>query len=196
MKRVAFLLLLVGWFAPFASAQSTDTEHFQVGAFADYFRLSQTHTNLVGVGARVAFVGYRYLKFEGEMSYDFDQAFTENFVDTGTGSVTIQRTGLRALHGEFGPKLNLGHSAVHPFVTLKGGFVDFRLDDSPATLGTFFSSVDSLRARNVNGVLYPGGGVEGHWGPVGLRLDVGDEMYFNNGTHNNLRVAFGPYIRF
>jgi hypothetical protein len=26
----------------------------------------------------------------------------------------------------------------------------------------------------------------------GLRLDIGDEIYFNHGTHNNLRVAFGP----
>jgi hypothetical protein len=38
--------------------------------------------------------------------------------------------------------------------------------------------------------------VEGRVGPIGLRLDVGDEMYFNDGTHRNLRVALGPYIRF
>jgi len=48
----------------------------------------------------------------------------------------------------------------------------------------------------VNGVFYPGGGLEGHLGPVGLRWDIGDEMYFNSGTHHNLRMAFGPYIRF
>jgi hypothetical protein len=42
----------------------------------------------------------------------------------------------------------------------------------------------------------PGGGVETTLGPVGLRLDVGDEMYFSNGTHHNLKVMFGPYIRF
>jgi hypothetical protein len=42
----------------------------------------------------------------------------------------------------------------------------------------------------------PGGGVEGTLGPLGLRLDVGDEMYFNNGTHHNLTVKFRPYIRF
>jgi hypothetical protein len=66
----------------------------------------------------------------------------------------------------------------------------------PATLGTFFSSVNGLRADNVNGVLYPGGGLQGHLGPIGLRLDVGDEIYFNHGTHNNLRAAFGPVFRF
>jgi hypothetical protein len=48
----------------------------------------------------------------------------------------------------------------------------------------------------MNGVFYPGGGLEGRIGPVGLRLDIGDEMYFNGGAHNNLRVSFGPFIRF
>jgi hypothetical protein len=45
-------------------------------------------------------------------------------------------------------------------------------------------------------VLYWGGGLQGHLGPIGLRLDVGDEIYFNNGSHHNLRVAFGPVFRF
>jgi hypothetical protein len=38
--------------------------------------------------------------------------------------------------------------------------------------------------------------LEGHLGPIGLRLDVGDEIYFNSGAHHNLSMAFGPYIRF
>jgi hypothetical protein len=38
--------------------------------------------------------------------------------------------------------------------------------------------------------------VEAYIGPVGLRLDVGDEMYFAGGTHHNLRISFGPQIRF
>jgi hypothetical protein len=33
-------------------------------------------------------------------------------------------------------------------------------------------------------------------GPLGLRLDVGDEIYFNQGAHNNLRVAFDPVFPF
>lgn len=194
MKRVAFLFFLAGCVVPLASAQ--DKEHVQVGLFADYLNLSQTHTNFGGVGARLGFQLYKEVKLEGEMSYDFDQAFSEGFTDTTTGTVSIQRTGMRVLHGEFGPKVNIGHHAIQPFVTLKGGLIDFRINNAPATLGTFFSSVDGLRANNVNGVLYPGGGLQGHLGPIGLRLDVGDEMYFNHGTHNNLRVAFGPTFRF
>jgi hypothetical protein len=195
MKRFAFLFLLAGWLVPLVSAQ--ETEHVQVGIFADYLRLAQTDTNYAGLGARVGVIAYHSVKLEGEMSYDFDQAFTESFRDSTTGAITVRRTGMRTLHGEFGPKVNLGeHWHVHPFVTLKGGFVNFRLNNEPATIGTFFSSVDNLRRKNVNGVLYPGGGLEGHVGPLGIRLDIGDEMYFNSGTHNNLRVAFGPYIRF
>jgi hypothetical protein len=194
MKRVAFLFFLASCLVPLASAQ--DKEHVQVGFFADYLNLSQTHTNFGGVGARLGFQLYKEVKLEGEMSYDFDQAFSEGFTDTTTGTVSIQRTGMRVLHGEFGPKVNIGHHAIQPFVTLKGGFIDFRINNAPATLGTFFSSVDGLRANNVNGVLYPGGGLQGHLGPIGLRLDVGDEIYFNHGTHHNLRVAFGPTFRF
>jgi hypothetical protein len=130
------------------------------------------------------------------MSYDFGQTFTEGFNDTGTGTVTFSRTNLRILHGEFGPRVNIGHHAIQPFVTSKGGFVNFRFDSAPATLGTFFSSVNDLRTNDVNGVLYPGGGLQAHLGPIGLRLDVGDEIYFNHGTRNNLRVAFGPVFRF
>ena len=61
MKRVAFLLLFIaGWAVPGAFAQ--ENEHVQVGVFADYFRLSQTDTDLLGVGGRASFVGYKRLK--------------------------------------------------------------------------------------------------------------------------------------
>jgi hypothetical protein len=70
------------------------------------------------------------------------------------------------------------------------------LSSAPVTGGTFFSTVSNLRANNVDAVFYPGGGAEAFWGPFGLRLDAGDEIYFNNGARNNLRVAFGPTIRF
>src|SRR5262249_3873825 len=153
-------------------------------------------TNFGGVGARVGFQAYKQIKFEGEMSYDFDQAFTEGFTNTGTGAVTVQRSGLRVLHGEFGPRLNVGRHRIQPFVTLKGGLINFRFNSAPATVATLFSTVGGLRRDDVSGVFYPGGGLQGHLGPLGMRLDIGDEMYFNHGTHNNLRIAFGPTFRF
>jgi hypothetical protein len=195
MKRAALLLLFItNWAVPGAFAQ--DNEHVQVGVFADYFRLSQTDTDLLGVGGRASFVAYKRLKFEAEMSYDFSRAFTEGFTDNSTGNVIVQRTNLRVIHGLFGPRINLGRHAVQPFVTAKGGLINFRLDNSPATFGTFASSVSGLRENNVMGTFFAGGGLEGHLGPIGLRLDIGDEMYFNNGTHSNLKATFGPVIRF
>jgi hypothetical protein len=193
MKRVALLVFLVGGLVPCAAAQE---EHAQVGVFADYFRLGQTDNNYAGVGARVSFTSYKRLKFEAQMGYDFNQVFTEGFTNTSTGTVTLARTGMRVLHGEIGPKLDLGHGRIRPFVTVKAGGINFSLSNAPATIGTVFSSVDNLRRSNVSGVLYPGGGLEGHLGPLGLRLDVGDEIYFNGGAHHNLSMAFGPYIRF
>ena len=195
MRRalLTFIALIAG-LAPLASAQ----EHGQVGVYADYLRLSQTSSNFGGLGARLSVNTGRYLQLEGEMNYDFEQAFTEGFTDDSTAppSITFQRSNLRILHGLFGPKLQTGHGPVRVFLTVKGGFMDFRLDPRPVTLDTFASSVTGLREKNVNGVLYPGGGLEAHLGPIGLRLDVGDEIYFNNGSHHNLRLAFGPVIRF
>jgi len=178
--------------APAVVAQ--DQDHLAVGVYADYFRLSQTDSNFAGVGGRLGVGLGHHLMLEGEMSYDFNQVFTETFENGGT--IAVNRSNYRLLRGLFGPKLALGHTNFHPFVTIKGGFVDAMFDAAPATLGTFVSNVQNLRDKNVMGSVYPGGGLEGRIGPIGLRLDVGDEIYFNGGTHNNFRAAFGPYIRF
>jgi len=193
MKRMLLVLGIGVLLVPCVRAQG---DHVEVGVFADYFRLDQTNTNFAGVGARGSFQLYKEIKLEGEMSYDFNQAFNEGFTDPTTTTITVARTNLRTLHGEFGPRVNIGHHAIQPFVFVKGGFMNFRIDPAPATVGTFISSVSNLRASDVSPVLYPGGGLQAHLGPIGLRLDVGDEMYFNNGAHHNLRVAFGPVFRF
>jgi hypothetical protein len=192
MSRIALFLVLCGVVAiPVVVAQ----DHVAVGAYADYFRLSQTDTNFAGVGGRLDIGFGHHVSLEAEMSYDFNQVFTESF-NNGGGTTAVNRSNFRLLHGLFGPKLALGHTNFHPFVTIKGGFADTMFDTAPATLRTFVSNVQNLRGKNVMGAFYPGGGLEGHIGPIGLRLDVGDEIYFNGGTHNNFRASFGPYIRF
>jgi hypothetical protein len=190
MKRVALLLFLAGWLVPLASAQ----DHFQVGAYADYFHLSQTSNNMAGLGARAGFKAFPHVMLEAEMSYDFEQAFTE--VCTNCTAVTVAPSNLKVIHGLFGPKIVGGHGGIRPFVTVKGGFINFRLDPRPPSFSGFVSSIDNLRANNVSGVIYPGAGLEGHLGPVGLRLEAGDEIFFAGGAHHNLRLAFGPFIRF
>ena len=193
MKRILFLLLLAGCLVPGARAQ--EQEHGQIGAFGSYFRSPQTQTNFAGLGGRLAMNASQPLQFEAEMSYDFAQVFTEGFTSPTTGTVTLQPSDVRVLHGLFGPKLQT-RGPVRLFLTLKGGFTNHRFDPRPVTFGTFTSSVEDLRAGNVNGLLYPGGGLEAHLGPLGLRFDIGDEIYFNNGAHHGLRIAFGPILRF
>ena len=194
MKRILLLFLFLALAVPGAFAQKDD--HIEAGVFANYFRATQTTTNFAGLGARFGFGIFDRVKLEAETAYDFNQVFTEGFTDTSTGTVTLARSNLRVLHGMLGPKLSLGHGRLRPFLTVKGGGLVFLFDNRPATFNTFASSVQSLRTSSVNPVLYPGGGLDGHIGPIGLRLDVGDEIYFNGGAHHNLRLAFGPYIRF
>jgi hypothetical protein len=130
------------------------------------------------------------------VAYDFEQEFASGFTSTNGGTITFANMGVRTLNGLFGPKLELGHGNFRPFLDLKGGFVDYSFNDHNATFGQFTNAVLNLREQNRNGAIMPGGGLEGFIGPVALRLDVGDEMYFNHGTDHNLKVTFGPYIRF
>lgn len=188
---ISCVVALACW-APSAAAQN----HVEVGAFADYFRLQDTRTNFVGVGARLGVGVHRFVSLEAEMNYDFTQAFSEGFQNTSGGTVSFNQSNLRVLHGLFGPTISTGHGAFRPFVTVKGGFINFRFDPTQAGFSSFTSSVSDLRSSNVNGVLYPGGGFEALLGPIGLRLEVGDEIYFVHGGHNNLRVTFGPVIHF
>jgi hypothetical protein len=199
MKRTALLFLFVFFVFALALVPSAlaQENHGEVGVFANYFRHQNTgNTNFVGLGGRLSLNVQRRVQLEAEMAYDFQKSFTEGFQNTGNGAVSLQRSPLRVLHGLFGPKLQTGGGALRAFVTVKGGFIDFRFDDRPATFQTFTSTVGSLRVGNVNAVLYPGGGLEAYAGPVGLRLDIGDEMYFRGGAQHNLRIAFGPHIRF
>lgn len=93
MKRVAILLLLAAGLVPTAFAQ------VQVGAYVDYMRLSQTKTNFAGLGARLGVPLASHVKLEAELSYDFEQAFSEGFTNPSNGTVSINRSNLRLLHG-------------------------------------------------------------------------------------------------
>jgi hypothetical protein len=197
--RSVLVLFVLALAAPMAFGQAQIqtnsqgySEHVNLGIFGDAFRVSQNQVTLGGVGARLGVNLNSYVQLEGEANYDFDQIFTE----TDTTGAEIQRTAFRDVAGLFGPKLQTNRGPVRLFVTAKGGVVAFHFGNGPATVGEFASTVANLRAQNLNAVFYPGGGAEAFWGPIGLRLDVGDEMYFNNGAHNNLRVTFGPTIRF
>jgi hypothetical protein len=179
-----------------SGARAQEFNHVEVGAFGEYFNSNQTSTNFAGVGGRVGFSILPHTSLEAEMSYDFNQVFTEGFSNTSGGSIAFANSNQRVLQGLVGPKILLGHGAIRPFVELKGGFINYSFSSRPADFDTFVSSVQNLRSQNWNAALMPAAGLEGRIGPVGLRLDAGDEMYFNHGAHHNATVSFGPFIRF
>lgn len=189
---LAALMFLLG---PAAFAQNSDNhDHVNVGAFADYVRFSQLPTDSVGLGGRLSVGVHSHVMLEAEMSYDFNRAFTETC--TGCVGLATTRTNFRILHGLFGPMFYAGSDHVRAFFTLKGGFANFGLSPEPATFGTFTTTVSNLRTQNTNGAFYPGGGIEFFGGPIGIRFDAGDLMWFNNGAHHDLRLAAGPFFRF
>lgn len=195
MRMLAPLLLL--WLGiPCLSAQ----KRVEAGVFLDYLSVSQTGTSNYGIGGRFGFRVHRDVMAEGELAYDYGINVDEAFRNVLNGNlVAIERTSIGVTHGLFGIKLQPS-GGLRPFVTLKAGFVDFRL--SPSLLGsvvpgsTIISDILGLRTSSLNAAVYPGGGVEAAVGPVGLRFELGDEIYFNKGGHNNFRVTFGPIIRF
>ena len=169
----------------------------EAGVFLDYLDVSQTTTNNIGLGARFGYRVHQDVMLEGELAYDYGINFGESYRNVVSGNIAaIENTSVGVTHGLFGPKLQPAGGGFRPFITLKGGFMDFRLSPGLLPLSNAVSTLLGLRTSNLNAALYPAAGVEAAIGPVGLRLEVGDEVYFNNGAHNNLRLTFGPIVRF
>lgn len=195
MGKVALLMtaLLLAGGAFTLHAQS----RVEAGIFLDYLGVSQTNTDNFGLGGRFGYRLRRNVMMEGELAYDYGVNFEDVYRNVTNGNVgAIEKTSIGVTDGFFGPVLKPGHGHLRPFVTLKGGFVDFRLSPSLIPYSSVVSSVLGIRNSSLNAALYPGGGAEASLGPIGLRLEFGDAIYFNNGAHNNLRITFGPIIRF
>lgn len=180
------------------SAELRAQKRIGAGVFVDYLGISQTNTNNFGLGGRFGYRIHRRIMLEGELAYDYGINFNEAFRDVSNGNIAaIQRTSIGVTHGLFGR--NLQHArerGFHPFVTAKAGFLDFRLSPSLLPLPPLASTLIGLRTSGLNFALYPAGGIEPALGPLGLHLEFGDEIYFNNGAHNNLHITFGPILRF
>jgi len=172
-------------------------ERIEVGVFLDYLGISQTSTNNFGLGGRFGYRIHHDVMLEGELAYDYGINFDEVYHNLTTGNiVAIENTSIGVTHFLVGPKLQPAGGGFRPFVTLKTGFLDFRLAPSLIPYSDVVSAVSGIRTSSLNFAMYPAGGVEANLGPVGIRLELGDEIYFNNGAHNNLRITFGPQIRF
>jgi len=186
MKRIVLVTLFALALAPGLFAQN----HGVLGAFFEYTRLANTDTNFYGVGGRIGFNVAKHVQFEAEGGYDFEQRFTLNANSAGAPVFIGQRAGVRMVHGLFGPKLQIGTKSLRLFVTAKGGLINF------STATGFQTQIKDIPDGDTDAVFYPGGGVEMYLGPLGLRAEIGDEIWFANSTNHNLRITFGPQIRF
>jgi hypothetical protein len=200
MKKIiglAILGILMATPSWLVAQENGNYDHGSVGIFADYFRFDPTTdvkaTNFIGFGARAGFNTSHHVGLEAEMNYDFERNFTTVCNNCISSSFTTTR--LRPLTGLFGPKFETP-GPFKFFVTGKVGFINFTESRAAVTPGTVGNAVSSVGSPGTHLALYPGAGIEGFWGPFGLRLEAGDEVYLSNGARNNLRVTFGPQIRF
>lgn len=193
MRQFAIIGLTLLWCGSSSFAQ----KRVEIGIFVDYLSISQTHTNNFGVGGRLGYRIDHNVMLEGELAYDYGINFDEAYRNITNGDITaIGRTSIGVTHGLIGLTVQPAERAFRPFATLKGGFVDFRLSPSLLPFSNVTSTVLGIRTSSLNGTIYPGAGLEASLGPAGLRLELGDEIYFNNGGHHNLRIRFGPILRF
>ncbi|HEV2398917.1 MAG TPA: hypothetical protein VGS27_18375 [Candidatus Sulfotelmatobacter sp.] len=198
MKRVVGFIFASLFFAvPMLVAQNggeQKTEHAEVGIFAEYLRFTDPGptSNYIGLGGRAAFNVRPSIQLEAEMGYDFERNYTNTYTN-GVNSATVASR-LRVLHGLFGPKFQTGSGPVRFFVTGKVGFENFMVTGQGAPTG--FASAVGLANGATYFSLYPGGGIEAFAGPIGIRAEIGDDIFFNSGMHNNMRISFGPQFRF
>lgn len=207
MKRFAWLagLAMVLAAPTWATAQRyapANYSHVEIGVYGSYLRFhpSSSSTNFVGVGGRLDVNVARYVGLEAQMDYDFAKNYTTTYSGTNSGGISSNfvTTGVRPLSGLFGPRFLVGAGGpVEAFVTGQVGFMNFTTSNPNNVTGTdFTNAVDSIGGTGTHLAVYPGGGLEFFLGPIGLRADAGDDIYLANGTHNNIRVTFGPTIRF
>lgn len=203
MKRTAVIvglglfLALPSWMMAQERRGAMGENHGEIGAYFDYMRWSpaNTTTNFVGVGGRLSFNFHPNVALEGEMNYDFARDYTTT--TNNTVSSTVVRSSVRPLSGLFGPRFQLGRGGpMRIFATGKVGFIEFSAANAKTLNGTEFgNAINGVGGSSTHFAMYPGGGIEGFIGPVGLRLEAGDQMYLDSGVKNNLKVTLGPEIR-
>lgn len=172
--------------------------HAEIGVYGDLFRVTPSGSNainFVGLGARVGFNMNAHAALEAEMNYDFEKNYTT--LSNNGGTTTTVTSSVRPLTGLFGPKFQFGTSGpFRAFVTGKAGFIEFSSGGGNPSGSSFNNNLNQFGGSSTHFAAYPGGGIEAFLGPIGLRAEAGDEIYFNNGAYNNLRVTFGPTFRF
>jgi hypothetical protein len=195
MKRLIISSMVVSTIFLTSSLFAQENDHGEIGVYADYFRLSEAgNTNFAGVGARIGFNVAPRVQVEGQLTYDFAQNLKLTNTSS-TAAITINRSSATLLHGFVGPKVVGGTEHARIFGTLQGGFIRFGVSNGTVVNG-LTTSLSNFGDSSTHVALYPAVGTELYVGAVGLRLEVGDVMYWTGKPHHNLSVRFGPQIKF
>jgi hypothetical protein len=188
--RICVFLIALIMPSAFASGQ-----HVELGGFASYgnFDVPRFPDTAVGAGARLDINITPWLAFEGEGSYDFKHPRFE--IVTSGANVDVNTLRLGIVHGNGGLKFQLKGGSY--FLFLKGGILNFRPEVSTTSVvGAILNNQPGTETSTINATFYPGAGIGFHAGPLGIRVDAGDEIYWTNTAHHNLRITFGPTVRF
>jgi hypothetical protein len=170
-------------------------QHVEIGGFASYgnFDVPDFPNTAVGAGGNIDIGVTKFLKLEAGGSYDFRHPRVE--ITSGNANVTVETLSLAILHANGGLKFQLKDGSYFFFV--KGGVLNFMPQvRTTSVIGAILNNNGIATSDFTKGTLYPGAGIGFHAGPLGIRLDAGDEIYWNHGTKNNLRITFGPTFRF
>ena len=187
-------------FAMFAIASSVLAfgQRLEAGVFGSYgsYGLSPFPNDAVGLGGRLNINLSSNLVVEGEGSYDFKHPrFEIATVAQNLNRVDVTTFRMGIVHGNVGLKLQKKDGTY--FLFIKGGVIDFHPEiTTTSQVGLQLIRGPAVSSSYAKGVLYPGGGIDFHAGILGIRVDAGDEIYWSNGARNNLRLTFGPNVRF
>lgn len=175
---------------------SSLAQRVELEAFGSYgsFDVSPFPNNAVGLGGRLDVNLTRHIALEGEGSWDFKHPRV-TIAATGTGTFEVSSLRLGVAHGNGGLKFQSKGGSY--FLFAKGGALVLEPDvRTTPLLGAVIGNEQRSETSFSEAVFYPGGGIGFHAGPLGIRVDIGDEIFWDNGAHNNPRVTFGPTVRF
>jgi len=185
VKRLVLIAFLAICFSVAAQAQ-----HGEIGFYGDYLRFPPA--SLGGAGLRGLLAIHRHVALELEGTYYFNRTFNDTAVDPTTGTTAVVYSHMHATNLLGGVSFSRPSRYVRPFLTMKMGLLTINPSSLPAPLVSTSEILNQIRNSHGNFAIYPGGGVEAYAGKWGFRLDIGDEIYFNNGSNSNLRITFGP----
>jgi outer membrane protein with beta-barrel domain len=196
MRRLTGVILLILALALMAPAVSAQEEHGEFGVYADYTRFHNLNNqNFWGLGGNLGFNLGRFVQLEGTMAYDFERNFVSSTSTSFGTTGSFQNTGFRILNGYFGPKFQTGVGPMKVFASIKPGFDNFSITNRGVVTG-FANAVSNVPEGNTHFALFPSGGVEYFFTQrIGVRVEAGDNIYWENGAHNNLNLRFGPQFR-